>query len=177
MEDNSTFNKALSNFTQDFASGDAIRHLTDLGYSIPEIRNKLDYPTPIEKIKEIVWNHLVSKGIIVLEDPRTISNVRTTYVKEYDSLGKSSFRRIEEKIDLSGISYVSCDFGKRIYKNRQKFEKSLEVLDRLDTEYVQSLKWPLQTVYHICDERMARIANKLGLEIIENVDYKTSRGK
>ncbi|MBQ6129625.1 MAG: hypothetical protein IJI51_08200, partial [Lachnospiraceae bacterium] len=38
MADNSAFTKALHNFTMDASCGDAIRHLTDRGYTFDKIK-------------------------------------------------------------------------------------------------------------------------------------------
>ena len=56
------FSKALHNFTQDFASGDAIRHLADLGYTAFEIHDRLLYHTPVRQIGEILAFHLRRGG-------------------------------------------------------------------------------------------------------------------
>ncbi len=166
MEKNDYFNKALSSFTQDFASGDAIRHLTDLGYSIPDIKERLDYPIPIGKIKEIVWQHLLKQKIILLENPQTASDIKAIYIKETDAMGRTSFRRVEERVELTARSYAVCDFGRCIYRNKEEFVKSLEALDKKDRDYIENLQWPLHIVYHLMDDRMSRIAKVLQLEIV-----------
>ena len=61
------FKKALANFTNDFASGGAIRHLADNGFTVKEIHARLDFPTPMSKVAETVWNHFLDKGIILTQ--------------------------------------------------------------------------------------------------------------
>lgn len=159
---NDTFNKALSNFTNDFASGGAIRHLADNGFTVNEIHGRLDYPTPVSKIAEIVWKHFLENEVILTEDPagRT-SSEKVEYVREQNSLGKQTFRRVVTTSPKKAADYVACDFGKKLYKDREAFEKELEILDTRDRDYILGLPWPLTTVWHIEDERMKRIFKKL----------------
>lgn len=48
------FEDALSDFVQNFAYGDAIRHLVDRGYTVERIIRDFDYPLSEEKIRNIV---------------------------------------------------------------------------------------------------------------------------
>lgn len=101
MAENRYFQKALSDFTYETASGGAIRHLTDSGYTVQQIMEHLDYPTPYERVQKTVWEQLLARGVILRERPGSGGTaVKTAYVKEYDRYGKSSFRRVvveEEK--------------------------------------------------------------------------------
>lgn len=96
MSENSYFQNALSNFTHEVASGGAIRHLTDLGYTARQIEMRLDFPTPLERIQKEMWQHLVETEVILLEEPGSRKREKTTYVREYDKFGKASFRRVVE---------------------------------------------------------------------------------
>ena len=155
------FKKALADFTLDFASGDAIRALADKGYSVTEIHKRLDFPTPIEKIRDTVWKHYIDTGVILLEEPSDNSpKKRVTYEKVQDSLGRTSFKQvIVEDEDVK--EYVELDFGKRIYKDRKAFEKSLEVLSLENRQYILDLPWPLTNVWHVKNERMEKILKKI----------------
>ena len=55
------FRDALTNFTQDFAYGGAIRHLVDRGYTVDMIIKEFHYPLSRESIEKIVAKHLESK--------------------------------------------------------------------------------------------------------------------
>ena len=46
MGEKDLFKQSLNNFINDFASGDAIRHLADKGYTVAQIVGMLDYPIP-----------------------------------------------------------------------------------------------------------------------------------
>lgn len=150
------FNKALSNFINDAAAGGAVRHLADLGYSISQIADNLDYPIPREKIAGYMWEHFVNTGKICLEEPKQTQDI-ASFVKEQDSFGRISFRRVVTTVDNSHKQYVKCEFGKLLYKKDEKFLQTLQKLEEGDKEYVDLLPWPLTPVYHELDERMNRI--------------------
>lgn len=59
------FEKSLSDFVHDVASGAAIRHLIDKGYSISQIEKELNYPVPRKRLLETVWEHQINSGIII----------------------------------------------------------------------------------------------------------------
>ena len=161
--ENKYFTQALSDFTFDMASGGEICHLCDLGYSVREISEKLLFPTPISKIQQTVWKHLREEGVILLSDPGEIHETeKISYVKEYQSTGKASFRRIVEKREKPSGDYIPCDFGKQMYQDKEQFEKKLEALNAKDRDYILGLPWPLERVYHVADERMRRIQRQLG---------------
>ncbi|MDE7114573.1 MAG: hypothetical protein K2O57_10425, partial [Acetatifactor sp.] len=69
MSDQKYFQNALSNFIFEAASGGAIRHLTDLGYTVSEIMERLDVPTPYERVQKAVWQRLLDTGVLLLEEP------------------------------------------------------------------------------------------------------------
>ena len=150
------FNKALSNFINDAAAGGSVRHLADLGYSISQIADNLDYPIPREKIACYMWEHFVNIGKICLEEPKQTQDI-ASFVKEQDSYGRISFRRVTKTVDNSQKQYVKCEFGKLLYKKDEKFLQTLQKLEEGDKEYIELLPWPLTPVYHELDERMNRI--------------------
>ena len=154
------FKKALADFTIDFASGDAIRALADKGYSVSEIHKRLDFPTPVERIRDTVWKHFLDTGVILLDAPSAESKKRVTYEKVQDRLGRTSFKQVVTE-DTELKEYVEIDFGKRIYQNKNAFEKSLEALSPEDRQYILDLPWPLTNVWHVKNERIERILKKL----------------
>ena len=164
------FRQALSDFTFDVASGGAIRHLTDLGYTVKQIQEQLDFPTPVTRIQEAVWKRLVETGIIFLEEPwRQTSKEKVNYIREYDSYGKASFRRVVEtnpRPETAG-AFLVCEFGLLRYRDGEKYRKVVGALDARQAEYVDGLPWPLKKVWHRADERMLGIERRLhdaGLE-------------
>ena len=152
------FSKALSNFVQDFANGGAIRHLADMGYTVSEIVQKLDYPVSKTKAAEIVWRHFVDTGIVLLDKPPSSGMLESvSYIKEQGKYGRITMRKVVEQKQLPGPDYVKCDFGKRLYQDKILFLKQIQPLSPNDRDYILDLPWPLQTVYHVENERMRNI--------------------
>lgn len=95
MSKHEYFKNALSDFTFEAASGAAIRHLADLGYTAKQIMEQLTYPTPYEKVQKTVWEHLVDTGVLLLKEPGSEKRKRNvTYVKEYGKYGRASLRQV-----------------------------------------------------------------------------------
>lgn len=95
MAEQEYFRQALANFMFEAASGGAIRHLADHGYTVEEISKKLDFPTPLDRIGNTVWKHFLDKGILLLYEPGTgMGQGAYDFVVEYDQYGKKSFRRV-----------------------------------------------------------------------------------
>ena len=152
------FQRALSDFMYDFASGDAIRHLADRGVTVSEIAAKLSFPTPKDRIADVVWKHYLDKGIILQEKPESGQTLkRVHYVTEQGAYGKVSMRQVVEETPMPDTQYLPCDFGKRLWRDRQEFLNVIKVLPERDQQYILELPWPLRTVWHIRDERMERI--------------------
>ena len=165
MSEDKYFKKALTDFTIDFASGGAIRHLADKGYTVSEIHARLDFPTPMETVRELVWKHYVNTGVILLSEPDEGSKKeQVTYEKVTDSLGRVSFKQVVVKDDSTPAEYIACDFGKEIYKDKRAFGKSLEGLSESDRNYILELPWPLTRVWHIKNDRIERIVKTLRQE-------------
>ena len=95
---NKYFQKALSDFTYNAASGGAIRHLTDVGYTVKQIMEELAFPTPYERVQKGVWERLIETGIILTKEPGSGPGdvKKITYIQDHDQFGKVSFRRVEE---------------------------------------------------------------------------------
>lgn len=94
MSEQSFFQNALGNFTHEVASGGAIRHLTDMGYTVKQIMERLDYPTSEERVKRQVWERLLETEVILTEEPGSSKREKADYVREYDKYGRASFRRV-----------------------------------------------------------------------------------
>ena len=160
--DDKTFQKALVNFMNDFASGDSIRHLADRGMTVNQIAEKLLFPTAKDRIASEVWKHYLETGRICLEEPKPGQVIKKTrYVKEQNAYGKVSMRQIVEEVQVPDAEYLPCDFGKQLYKDRQGFEKRLENLPAVERDYILGLPWPLERVYHVADDRMKHIMTVL----------------
>ncbi len=176
------FRQALSDFSFEAACGGAIRHLTDLGFTVKQMEERLDFPVSAERIREAVWKHLADTGVVCLEDPRPLSSaadcaaalgapggMRINYVREYDSYGRASFRRVAEADNrrVAGGVYLVCEFGSLRDKDPEKYRQILALLDTRQAEYIAGLPWPRGKVWHRADERMLEIFKRIreaGLE-------------
>ena len=58
-------------------------------------------------------------------------------------------------------SYVSCDFGRMLRRDRERLEASLAVLNERQREYMTGLMWEDRRCYHRLDGRMREIIVKL----------------
>lgn len=113
MSEQSHFQNALSNFTHEVASGGAIRHLTDLGYTARQIVERLDFPTPFARVQKEVWQRLLDTEVILTEEPGSTKREKVTYVREYDKYGRASFRRVVEQDEekREGIAWRRQDLS------------------------------------------------------------------
>ena len=89
MEDR-IFQKALSDMSFDFAARGAIRHLHGLGFGPEEIRDRLSYPLPIERIRE---------EVALIEKEEREGTKKAEYERVTDAYGRSSFRRVVKPTD------------------------------------------------------------------------------
>ncbi len=126
MAEQEYFRKALSDFTFDVASGGAIRHLADRGYTVSQIKDMLDFPTPLERVGQAVWQHMVDTGRLMFAEPEA-GNQREqyTYVLEYDAYGKSSYRRVTvQERDAKPVRWKERQFSggedRELSQNRDK---------------------------------------------------------
>lgn len=97
MGDRDYFQNALSDFTHEVASGGAIRHLAGLGYTVKQISERLDFPTPYDRVQREVWKYFLETGVILYDEPglgKPVEKVR--YVQEYGQFGRASFRKVVE---------------------------------------------------------------------------------
>ncbi|MCR4956658.1 MAG: hypothetical protein K6A30_08230 [Lachnospiraceae bacterium] len=162
MGEKDGFMQALHRFTTDVASAGAIRHLADLGYTVDQIKEELTYPTSIGCIQQVVWEHYLEMGIVSMSPPKK-GDIRqvVSYEKVQNSTGKQSFVKVVKEETCPQREYVCCEFGKEMYKDKEKFLKKISVLNSRDQEYLLGLPWPLTPTYHVKDERMSRIIDDL----------------
>ena len=110
-----------------------------------------------------MWRYYLEEGIILLDEPRQgHANPKVSYVREYGKNGIPHFRRVVEQASQPQGEYCPCDFGRERQQDQEGFLRKLDCLQPSDRAYILGLPWPLQRVYHIKDERMGRIMEKLG---------------
>lgn len=106
MEEANVFQSALSNFATDVACGGAIRHLTDIGYTLDQIVERLDYPASREKAQRIMMEHLYQSRVLLREEPsEALFEEQTQFVEEQDAFGRRTLRKI--KIDQKSQNKVT----------------------------------------------------------------------
>lgn len=94
MEEPDVFRSALSNFATDVACGGAIRHLTDIGYTLEQIVARLDYPVSREKAQRIMMEYLYqSRALLRCEPSQTLFEEQTQFVQEQDAYGRRTLDR------------------------------------------------------------------------------------
>ncbi len=145
MQEYGYFQKALADFTYEAASGGAIRHLADMGYTVKQIAAQLDFPAPYERIQKGVWERLIETGVILTAEPGSGGRQgvdkypqqtggtgrKAKYVQEYDQYGKASFRRVEEvQEEEAAVCWKECaweagrnrmeEFSQRLWRKKQE---------------------------------------------------------
>lgn len=141
MSEQEYFKKALSDFAFDMASGGAIRHMADQGYSVKQIMERLDFPTSYEKVQRTVWEHLQHTGVLLLEEPGNGKSFENTaFVKEYDKYGKPSFRRVILSNQANAVNWKEEQFqeatdGKLISFLEEKWKQNKEGLSYVSCDF------------------------------------------
>lgn len=157
------FEEALSDFTHDVASGRAIRHLVDLGYTTVQIMERLDYPTPRGRVEQTVYRYMKETGIIITELPRTQEERKLIVLKEQTMAGLSRYLRTKAEQNGEENSFMSCPFG-MIYKEREvRMRRLLAPLTTRERDYILGIPWEMQVVYHKLTSRMIEIGAQLAL--------------
>lgn len=157
------FEDALSDFIHEMASAGAIRHLTDAGYSIEQIMDELDYPTPRERVEQTVYRYMTESGILLAKLP-----IKTETMRRY-GLKKPSVKELsnllQEKIRTNGerSSYVSCPFGMYVKDDTEVLRKQLSCLTRREQEYILGVHWNQNVMYHRLSPRMLEIGKQLAV--------------
>lgn len=103
MSERDYFFDALSDVAFEAASGGAIRHLADLGYTVRQIGERLTCPTPYEKVRKTVWRHLLDTNVILTKEPGYGKrNGKANYAMEHDKYGRASFRLVKAEGEETG---------------------------------------------------------------------------
>lgn len=89
------FQTALSNFAMDAACGGAVRHLTDIGYTLDQIMDRLDYPASRSKVQQIMMEYLYESRVLLREEPSAgLLAGKEEFVQEQDAYGRRTMRRV-----------------------------------------------------------------------------------
>lgn len=152
------FQEALGDFVHDAASGGAIRHLLDLGYTTDGILRQLDFPTPRARVEKTVYRYFLEQGILLEELPVSAKRMKTIVLT--DTTGARLTACLRERIDCNGeeASYVACPYG-MIRRDREvRLDKMFACLTSREREYLLGIPWQSKMMYHRLNSRMLEIS-------------------
>ena len=107
------FQTALSNFAMDAACGGAIRHLTDLGYTLDQIVERLDYPASRAKVRQMMMEYLYDSKMLLRKEPSAdLFAAREEFIQEQDAYGRRTLRRISSDLNSQNKMTSTPDLTK-----------------------------------------------------------------
>lgn len=185
-DNNAFFKTALSNYATDAACGGAIRHLTDIGYTLEQIVDRLDYPAPKARVQKIMLEYLYESRMLLKEEPSgALLTTSGEFVQEQDAYGRRSMRRIgtagsgtrgipwkeicydpKQNGRLSAVLHEKCEENGETYSYISCRFGSLQCLNNRQREYLTGL-YPEGSgsetgiLYHRLNQRMREIITKL----------------
>lgn len=160
MEQNEIFKTALSNFATDVACGGAIRHLTDIGYTLDQIVDRLDYPAPRAKVQKIMMEYLYESRVLLREEPsEALFAASDTFVQEQDAYGRRSMRKIiDDSYSQSKLTFVPNSTSMSYCVEERKIRQSTERLWK-EIRYMPKQGEKLTVVLHRkCEENGERFS-------------------
>lgn len=109
MSGTNYFQNALSGFTTEVACGGAVRHLTDIGCTLDQIVDRLDYPAPRAKVQRIMMTYLYESRVLLREEPsEELFAPQEQFVEEQNAYGRRSLRKVRVDFDSqNGMSTTS----------------------------------------------------------------------
>lgn len=157
------FEEALSNFVHDMASGGAIRHLVDRGYSVRRIMEQLDYPTSRKRVEKTVYQYMAESGILIDTLPVAEAVMKVTYLKNI--LRSDISQRLRGQVQKNGEenAYMQCLFGRWIRENQAEYLNQLSCLTSREREYILDIPWHGDIMYHRLNDRMLEIGIELAI--------------
>ncbi len=166
-EQSGYFEEALSDFVHDVASGGAIRHLVESGYSVEQIIEKLDFPTSRERVEKTVYRYMTESGMLLSELPVHEEAMKKHFLKKQK---RGLIRQtLAECLAINGqeTSYMRCPFGGIMKKDRSMLSKMLSDLTTREREYILGVPWKEDVMYHRLNSRMFEI----GVLLAANPEY------
>ena len=157
------FEEALSDFVHDVASGRAIRHLVKQGYTTDQIMQRLDFPTPRERVEQTVYRYMIENGII-LETLPLAEEAMQTITLENPGLSQLT-SCLSGYLEMNGEdnSYISCPFG-TIRKDREiRLQRMPACLTTRERDYLMGIPWKMQIMYHRLNSRMREIGIQMAM--------------
>lgn len=157
------FGKAMGNFMHEMSGAGAVRHMVDQGYSIRQIMERLDYPTPQRRVEETALKHMLKQGIL-LERLPDFQYRRVTIPDLWDRKRLSEAVYVRKERDGEEFSYVLLPIA-----GLKKDKESLSCLNDREREYLNGLPWEGAAVYHRLTGRMYEIAMELSMAALNKM--------
>lgn len=126
MDEPSYFQSALSSFVTDAACGGAVRHLTDIGYTLDQIVDRLDYPAPRAKVQRIMMDYLYESGVLLKEEPSAkLFAAKEVFVQEQDAFGRRTMRKIVDDSGSQNNASGASDLQIRLEEGRDAQKRAI----------------------------------------------------
>ncbi len=165
-ETNRYFQEALSDFMYDTASGRAIRHLVDAGYTAAQIIQQLDYPTPFSKIQLSITKYLKETGILTTRLPVPPKDLTPVYLPALSGgiPQEALYARLAKQArqDGEGYAYFYCPFSQMAQTAGTGVPPLFSVLTAREREYLTGIIWE-PGMYHRLNRRMLEIGTQLAM--------------
>lgn len=152
------FEEALSDFVHDAASGGAIRHLAQLGYTTGQIMERLDFPTPRERVEKTVSRYLMEQGILVEKLPCPEEEMTARVLKRTTQAKLCATLRAYIQKNGEAHSFAGCPFGVMQRKDKAQYQRLLSCLTLREREYMEGLPLADRMMYHRLNDRMLEIS-------------------
>lgn len=151
-ERNHYFEEALSDFVHDVASGGAIRHLVDLGYSVDQIMENLTYPEKRERVQRSVIRYMIESRMIIYELPEGFETYNIPPGSSAPRISEILYKKAEQYGQEN--CYISCPFG-------MGTEIPEGILSKRERDYIDGILWENRMAYHQLSPRMREIGTKM----------------
>lgn len=157
------FEEALSDFAHDAASGGAIRHMADLGYSADQIMQRLDFPTPRARVEKTIFQYMIKTGMLLEALPADEASMKKILLKNPSPAHLSSYLSERIRLNEEENSYLACPFGMIRRDREARMQRMLSSLTSRETEYILGIPWKPQIMYHRLNGRMREAGIQLAL--------------
>lgn len=165
------FNRAVGNFMHEMSGAGAIRHMADQGYSVRQIMERLDYPTPQRRVEETVLKHMLKQGILLEQLPDVkYRRIDIPYPWDRKQLSEAVYLRKEQNGEE--CSYVLLPIA-----DLKKDSGLLSCLNDREREYLDGLPWEGDAVYHRLTGRMYEIAVELSMAVLNKMTGADNRDR
>lgn len=173
------FQSALSSFVTDAACGGAVRHLTDIGYTLDQIVERLDYPAPRAKVQRLMMDYLYESRVLLREEPsEALFAAKEQFVQEQDAYGRRTMRKI--MVDQRSQENVTYASELNLLSQKEKTAKTQGILWK-ETVYDPSRDGKLTELLHKkCEkngETYAYISCPFGKFAIDQSSQNRKNGK